>query len=122
LTGGSERIAIFVDQATREVVRLRPGAGYMGWNLDSVNRSTATLKKSADTETLEFPKTVPPSAPATFGSTGAPPRVASERFRPGWGGPRIAIPGGGTAMPLRGAKAVPVTIPAASSSGYSRQN
>jgi hypothetical protein len=131
LTGGSERsIAVFVDQATREAVRLRPGEGYMGWILHSVKRSAATLQKGAQTETLEFPPTMvaqgPPGAPATVGSSGAalpspaasaPPAGTPTAPVPPEG--RIAIPGGGSVTPLPSAKPVPVTIPTVSAASFS---
>jgi general secretion pathway protein N len=48
-------IAIFVDQTTREVFRLRIDQGHGGWILRSVHGREATLEKSPFTVTLALP-------------------------------------------------------------------
>jgi hypothetical protein len=57
----SERdaIAIFVDQTTREVIRLRKNEGHSGWILRSLQGRQATLQKEAFTAILVIP---PPGA------------------------------------------------------------
>jgi general secretion pathway protein N len=57
----SERdaIAIFLDQTTREVIRLRKNEGHSGWILRSLQGREATLQKEAFTAVLVIP---PPGA------------------------------------------------------------
>jgi general secretion pathway protein N len=55
---GAEGIAIFLDQASQEIVRLRPGEGHEGWILRSVERREAKLEKGRRSVTLALP---PPS-------------------------------------------------------------
>ena len=56
VAGGSESMAVFIDNSTREAVRLRTGEGHMGWILQSVEPRSVTLQKNDRTETLELPK------------------------------------------------------------------
>jgi len=56
VAGGSESVAVFIDNATHEAVRLRTGEGHMGWILQSVGPRAVTLQKNDRTETLELPK------------------------------------------------------------------
>jgi len=75
--GDKDKIAIFVDETTREVVRLRPDQGHGGWVLRSVEGRETTLEKSSTTVILALP------------APGDNPRPA-----PPPGGPRIIpIPG-----------------------------
>jgi general secretion pathway protein N len=85
VVGDSEGIAVFVDEMTKAIVRLRTGEDYSGWVLRSVKGREATLQKAQDTMLLALP------AP-----TGAPGQPA---------GPNIA----GTAPP--GETAMPMTMP-----------
>jgi hypothetical protein len=64
VAGDSEGIAVFVDPATQDTVRLRTGEGHSGWILQSVERSAATLQKGGQTETLALPRTTAVAAPA----------------------------------------------------------
>jgi general secretion pathway protein N len=48
-------IAIFIDQTTREVVRLRRNEGHSGWILRSLQGREATLEKEAFTTILAIP-------------------------------------------------------------------
>jgi general secretion pathway protein N len=57
--GEKDGIAIFVDSATREVVRLRKNEGHSGWILRSLQGREATLEKEAFTAILVIP---PPAA------------------------------------------------------------
>ena len=52
--GGS--VAVFIDNATRNAVRLRTGESHGGWVLQVVDHRTVTLQKGSQTETLELPK------------------------------------------------------------------
>ncbi|MBI3703029.1 MAG: general secretion pathway protein GspN [Rhizobiales bacterium] len=54
--GGSDSIAVFVDRASQNFVRLRTGANHMGWVLKSVENNSVTLQKDNRLETLAFPK------------------------------------------------------------------
>lgn len=56
VAGESDSVAVFIDNATRDAVRLRAGEGHSGWVLQSIDRRTATLQKGNQTETLELPK------------------------------------------------------------------
>jgi len=51
----TEGIAIFVNQATRDIVRLRTGENHAGWVLRSVRGREATLQKDRDTVILALP-------------------------------------------------------------------
>jgi hypothetical protein len=52
----NDSVAVFIDNATHDAVRLRTGEGHSGWVLQSVDRRTATLQRGGQTETLELPK------------------------------------------------------------------
>jgi hypothetical protein len=65
VVGETTGIAIFMKQATRDVVRLRLGQNHQGWVLRSVNGRKATLEKNGKAVVLELP---PPSA--TVATTG----------------------------------------------------
>jgi general secretion pathway protein N len=54
--GESISVAVFIDNATRNAVRLRSGEGLGGWILQSVVHRTATVQKGSQTETLELPR------------------------------------------------------------------
>jgi general secretion pathway protein N len=56
VAGDNEGIAVFIDSATQNTVRLRTGEGHSGWVLQSVERRTATLQKGGHTETLALPR------------------------------------------------------------------
>jgi general secretion pathway protein N len=73
VAGENEGIAVFVDPATRDTVRLRTGEGHGGWILQSVERSAATLQKGEQTETLALPRATAVAAPAPVISTLPPP-------------------------------------------------
>jgi general secretion pathway protein N len=55
IVAGGESIAVFLDQATREVVRLRIGEGHDGWILRSVEGRQASFEKDRRTATLALP-------------------------------------------------------------------
>jgi general secretion pathway protein N len=55
IVGETESIGVFVDQVTREVVRLRAGQGHAGWTLRSIRRREATFGKGTQKATLALP-------------------------------------------------------------------
>jgi hypothetical protein len=67
--GESLSLAVFIDNATRNPVRLRNGEGLGGWILQSVVHRTATLQKGGQTETLELPRPTDLKGPAPVVST-----------------------------------------------------
>jgi len=54
--GGEQGIAVFVDQATQAIVRLRPGEGHDGWVLRAVGGREVTLESDRDTAILSLPR------------------------------------------------------------------
>jgi general secretion pathway protein N len=52
---GAEGIAVFVDQATQTVIRLRTGEGHEGWVLRSVGAREVTLQNDHYTAILALP-------------------------------------------------------------------
>jgi general secretion pathway protein N len=62
-------IAIFVNQATNDIVRLRTGDSYSGWMLRSVKGREAMFQKNNETLVLVLP------APGSAAPAGAPPGV-----------------------------------------------
>ncbi len=73
VAGENEGVAVFIDTTTRDTLRLRTGEGHSGWILQSVERSTATLQKGDQTETLALPRPSAMQAPAPVVSTLPPP-------------------------------------------------
>jgi general secretion pathway protein N len=77
VTGENESIAVFLDQATNGIVRLRTGQNHDGWVLSSVKGREATLQKDQKTLVINLPAPgAPPSAPA---ATGVSPASTSSR-------------------------------------------
>lgn len=58
IIGNSDAVVIFIDNGTRETLRLRTGEGYAGWILRSAKHSEATLERGGVTVTFVIP---PPS-------------------------------------------------------------
>jgi general secretion pathway protein N len=84
VVGESESIAIFIDERTRDVLRLRTGENHLGWTLRSVRSREATLEKDRETMLLALP--APSETPAAPDPSG--------RFRGIAGAPGIpGIPG-----------------------------
>ena len=54
--GGEQGIAVFVDQATQAVIRLRTGEGHDGWVLRIVGGREVTLQNDRDTAVLTMPR------------------------------------------------------------------
>jgi general secretion pathway protein N len=55
IVGEHESIAVFLDETTRDVVRLKTGESRGGWVLRSVRRREATLEKDRETMILALP-------------------------------------------------------------------
>jgi general secretion pathway protein N len=68
IVGDTEGFAVFLDQSTNNVIRLRTGQDHDGWVLRSVKGREATLTKDRRTETLALP--APGGAPVAM--PGAP--------------------------------------------------
>jgi general secretion pathway protein N len=90
IAGESEGFAVFLDQATHNVVRLKTGQDHQGWLLRSVKGREATLEKNKQTTVLALP--VPTAAsfadPATMPAPAPPmlPRPPAGMF------PRLPVP------------------------------
>ena len=54
--GGEQGIAVFVDQATQAIVRLRTGEGHDGWVLRAVGGREVTLQNDRNTAVLTLPR------------------------------------------------------------------
>ena len=121
IAGDGEGFAVFLDQATNNVVRLKTGQDHQGWVLLSVKGREATLEKNKKAATLTLPVPtatslgdtaslpVPPppmppapgrpSLPRPPGSVGAAPPPPPPSGPPGapnphtMGAPTRAIPG-----------------------------
>ncbi|MGB9367747.1 MAG: hypothetical protein WCE79_17215, partial [Xanthobacteraceae bacterium] len=107
IAGDHEGFAVFLDQATNSVVRLKTGQDHQGWVLRSVKGRDATLEKNQRATTLALP--VPSAAP--FGEPiSAPPPPAMLPRSPG-GLPRP--PAGTFPLPQRPAAAPPGAQPPA---------
>jgi general secretion pathway protein N len=74
VAGETEGIAIFLDETTKDIVRLRTGETHpSGWTLRSVRGREATLQKDRESVTLALP------APSEQPSAGAGPTPGPER-------------------------------------------
>jgi len=79
IIGEHDGIGVFVDQATKNVIRLKLGEEHQGWLLRSVQRREATLEKDQETATVAFPRpvadqttaAVPPPQPKRLGVAAA---------------------------------------------------
>jgi hypothetical protein len=104
VAGESDSVAVFIDNSTRDAVRLRAGEGHSGWVLQSVDRRTATLQKGGQTETLELPK----SGVAAQGAAPAPPPVISPLPPPPPPPPQSAAPAPGNQPQGQGCMPEPI--------------
>jgi general secretion pathway protein N len=71
VVGESDAIAVFLDQTSQKIVRLRQGDTHSGWVLNSVQGREVTLKKADQIETLgiqrqETPAGIPAGIPAAM--------------------------------------------------------
>jgi len=84
IASGTEGFAVFLDQSTNNVIRLKTGQDHGGWVLRAVKGREATLEKNRRSTTLVLP---PPNS--AFGAPAAPPVPAAPQI-PG----RPRVPGG----------------------------
>jgi hypothetical protein len=82
--GDNEHIGVFLDQATRKVVRLEVGQGVAGWILRDVQARTATFKKDQRQTMLALPsRNGRQESPQQISTTqGTSPRPADRRGMP----------------------------------------
>jgi general secretion pathway protein N len=95
VVGDQEGIAVFIDQNTQGVVRLRTGENHMGWILRTVKGREATLEKGREVVQLALPAPSDPARMPTIpGLPGFPPPVMNQGGAPPGtpGGPRL-VPG-----------------------------
>lgn len=52
---GAERIGLFVDSASKSVVRLKPGENHEGWTLRAVERRRVEMARGLDQAVLDLP-------------------------------------------------------------------
>jgi general secretion pathway protein N len=69
VVGGSQPIGVFLDDTTKDVVRLRMGEAHRGWDLRSVQGREVTLEKNRRAVIVAFP---PPDAAAPQPLAGLP--------------------------------------------------
>src|SRR5262249_7544809 len=109
--------AVFLDQTTRDIVRLRTGESHVGWVLRSVKGREATLQKDRETILLALPAPNDiPGASGALGALGAPGPVGVPDMRgaPAVGTRAPSAPAAAGPGPA-GAAAPPPPPPAASS-------
>ncbi len=91
IAGDSEGFAVFLDQATNNVVRLKTGQDHQGWVLSSAKGREATLEKNKRATTLALP--VPTAS--SFADPVAMPTPTFLLPRPPAGTiPRVPVPVG----------------------------
>ena len=82
IAGEHEGIGIFVDERTRDIVRLKTGDNHLGWVLSSVKGREATLRKDSETILLSLPAPTEAAAPAAMppmpGMPATPPTTGSR--------------------------------------------
>jgi general secretion pathway protein N len=59
-------MAIFVDQGTKTVIRLRPGDAHLGWTLESVRGRAVIMQNGSQRETYDLPKEPPHTVEQTL--------------------------------------------------------
>jgi hypothetical protein len=79
VAGGTEGIGVFLETASRNIVRLRVGEDHQGWVLRSIKGREATLAKDSETAVLEMPA---PGAEAAMVANSAPPDDPTPRRPP----------------------------------------
>ena len=102
VAGENDSVAVFIDNATRDAMRLRAGEGHSGWVLQSVNRRTATLQKGSQTETLELPTAT------AQGATPAPAPVISPLPPPPPPPPQLGAPASSNQPQAQGCMPEPI--------------
>jgi hypothetical protein len=110
IAGGAEGIGVFLDSATRGVLRLKMGESHEGWVLRTVRRREATLQKGSQIAVL----TLPPPEMSKAGlapPAAAPPAVAppppnramegADKSSPAPANP-VSAGGGSLSLPISG--------------------
>jgi hypothetical protein len=100
IAGETEGYAVFLDQATNNIVRLKTGQDHEGWVLLSVKGREATLEKDKRSATLALPAPGGPGAPGEPGlqmPPGSPQPPPGSAQLP----PAMPLPGGGLGVPRR---------------------
>lgn len=103
---GREKIGLFVDNASKSVVRLKAGEIHKGWTLRDVRRRQVELANGLDSAILDLP------APDMKAGTALPPAMPAVATAPGLPG-SPALPANAaraTGMPPRPAAAAGATI------------
>jgi hypothetical protein len=77
IAGRDRSIAICLNLATSEVVRVRTGESFEGWNLRTVRGREATFEKASRREVLALPSPDDPRQPVA-----APPQIAGAQALP----------------------------------------
>lgn len=92
VAGDTEGFAVFLEQATGSVIRLKTGQDHSGWVLSSVKGREVTLEKNRRSITLALPApgSVASSEPAALPR---PPNAPQPAGTPPAGTPRVPIPG-----------------------------
>ncbi len=113
--GERDRLAVFVEQATKTLVRLRPDETYQGWIVRSIQHRETTLQRGFMTAVVALP---PPSTPtfpwAAPASKPNPPPVATVQIPPAMAAPTTAPP----AAAVLPAAPAPAATPAAPDAAY----
>lgn len=82
VVGEKEAIGVFLDETTKNPIRLRTGDGHQGWVLQSVHGREATFQKDQQTATLSLPQPgigQSSASPIPVISTSPPPREPRRR-------------------------------------------
>ena len=91
IVSASDGIAVFIDQATNEVIRIHNGQEHGGWVLRSVRGREANFEKNERTSTLALP------TPGEASPAGTAPALAGMPGRPVPGPLPVAAPAAATA-------------------------
>jgi general secretion pathway protein N len=86
IVSDTEGIAVFLDPATNNIIRLKTGQDHDGWVLRSVKGREATLEKNQRTATMALPvpgeAAAPPGPPPVPGRLPRPPGPPGKRAEP----------------------------------------
>jgi hypothetical protein len=102
--GTSERIGVFLDETSKEIIRIRAGASHDGWSLSSLERRAASFEKDRQETTLTLP---PPGTEQPASNVG----IAAAKP----GGVSISGNRGPANPPENRARPVALTLPASAS-------
>jgi general secretion pathway protein N len=94
---GREKIGLFIDSASKTVLRLKAGENHKGWILRAVSRRQVELARGADITVLDLPPpdmngsaALPPGMPAIAGAPPNPPFLVNTAKATG--APPMATP------------------------------